>query len=169
MSNKTNYTLTNESNHPLVEKVLNCIGRKVILIDSYDDEFDREYEFPDEVMDIGVIGDDAIGAVTGAYMLNDNLILIANYGDDGEYEYNVNNSTKSNPLGIVKLAMLNDEDETPTPPELSKEQMELIAGVITAERENTGSFMADGHNDEGLQKYYKELQDAEFVLTEASK
>ena len=101
-------TLTNDNNHPLVAKVLQCIGTRVIatIEDWGDGDISVAYEFPDEVTDIGVIGDDSIGAVVGAFMNEGNLIVIANYGDDGDFEYNINRSTDSVPLGIVKLELL---------------------------------------------------------------
>ena len=102
-------TLTNPHNHPLVAKVLECIGTRVEITTTVtvweddEDEIELDYDFLDGVTDIGILGDNAIGAVTGAYMLNDNLILSATYGDDGEYEYNVN-TTKF--LHIMKLISL---------------------------------------------------------------
>lgn len=170
---KEQLTLNNNLGHPLVAKVLACIGTTVVvnIEDWGDDDIVRNYEFPDNVTSIGVIGDDAIGAVIGAYMLNDNLILIADYGDDGTYEFNVNNSTDTIPLGIVKLDLLNDEQEVEVPPplpELSQEQLVLIYETIQNERENTGNFIADGHGDEGLTDHYKSLQDVEYILNQLS-
>lgn len=104
-STNTQMLLTNTSNHPLVAKVLAVIGTEVEVItcDYDNDESDTTYKFPNEKGALGIVGDDAIGAVIGAYMHDDNLILIANFGDEGDYHYNV---VDSKFLQILKLEEL---------------------------------------------------------------
>lgn len=84
-------TLTNPSNHSLVAKVLLCIGTTVIVEteDFGDDDFETTYKFPNKISDLGVGGDDAIGSLVGAFMDGDDLVLIANFGDDGNMKFNV--------------------------------------------------------------------------------
>ncbi|MCK5018054.1 MAG: hypothetical protein KAS32_13440 [Candidatus Peribacteraceae bacterium] len=83
-------TLENKHNVPLVDKILQRIGNVVEITE--EDEC-IEYRFPNQTVALGLLGDNAIGNVHGAYMTdNDELVVIANYGDDGDWECNVNST-----------------------------------------------------------------------------
>ena len=97
--------LTNKHNHPLVAKILKRIGTTVKITTDDEDEYCVDYAFPEETQSIGLLGDNAIGAVIGASMDNDDLVVVANYGDDGDWEVNVN--TTHHTLQFVELHDLN--------------------------------------------------------------
>lgn len=90
---KQQVTLGNPTNNELVTKILAVIG-SVCTFDIDEDlegESDArcDFEFPETSSPDGllILGDNAWGAVTGAWMDGDNLILSANYGDDGDCLY----------------------------------------------------------------------------------
>lgn len=86
MSKSTVITLI--SNGPSDDKILNITGNIVHCIKLDDDYY--SYEFPNKTTDdrwIVFMGDDAMGSLIGAYMLDGAIVWIANFGDDGNYEF----------------------------------------------------------------------------------
>lgn len=92
---KQRVILTNPSNNELVAKILAVIGTvcdfEVVSEEGYaDDRYD--FKFPEAENADGdtgliILGDDSWGAVRGAWMDGNNLLLMANFGDDGDYLY----------------------------------------------------------------------------------
>lgn len=95
---KTPITLTNPNNDPTVERFIDVLGDKLLRIDEFysKDDVETSYEFLNKAGDehVAVEGDNSIGAVTGAYMNDGNLIAICNFGDDGNLHYCVNSHTR---------------------------------------------------------------------------
>jgi len=95
---ETTIVLTNITNDPLVDRFIDVMGDIVVRTDEIwgDDDIDSSYEFikPSSDSGVGVVGNNSIGAVVGAYMdKDDNLIAVCNFGDDGDLHYIVHSST----------------------------------------------------------------------------
>lgn len=86
-------TIAPENLTPEVIKVLKYLGPVVVVTtERYGDDEDDctiDYEFPFQTEGLLICGDDAWGGVTRAYVHEGHLILVANYGDDGEFAYNL--------------------------------------------------------------------------------
>lgn len=92
---------------PEVLTVIHYIGTNVTQITNDYHEDDVEYQFPDSKETLLILGDDNWGAVTGAYADDGHLVLIANYGDEGDYKYSftsdVHNKIDLTVVSIVTL------------------------------------------------------------------
>jgi hypothetical protein len=98
--------------------VLNMIGsyavakpqdEEFIPGDDIDEIYNQmDYEFPEETENLMILGDDSWGGVIGAYVKEGHLILIANYGDEGNYRYSLTevegaNLIELDHIGTVRL------------------------------------------------------------------
>lgn len=89
---KETLVLKNPTGDQRIAQVLTYIGHIAYRITDPEDEGYVEYELPypdDQEEGLAIMGDDALGAVTGAYNVGNDLRLIAHYGDDGTSEYSM--------------------------------------------------------------------------------
>lgn len=93
MKSTTNImTLENHECDPVVNRFLQVMGSKVkaIVEDWGDGDISTDYSFPDRGdQTVAWGGDDAIGAITGAYMEDGKLIAIFNFGDEGDFKVHI--------------------------------------------------------------------------------
>lgn len=90
LSLKHTIELVNPQHDDLTARILSVLGTSCVITDYYDDDgelMDVEYEFPDMNDSLLIQGEDTWGVVVGAWMHNKHLILVAKFGDDGDYYY----------------------------------------------------------------------------------
>lgn len=87
MSNRQVVMLTNPAGDQFVAKILEVIGNECSFEDTQEGYPDDRYDFelPHSNDFLLAQGDDSWGAVVGAWMSDDKLILVVNFGDGGDY------------------------------------------------------------------------------------
>lgn len=82
------YTLANPFNHPVVEMIIRLVGTEVTHTFEKWGEDDISFdgmEFESgETLNLMISGDDSWGAVTRVFMEGDHMIIVGNFGDDGD-------------------------------------------------------------------------------------
>lgn len=143
---------------PAVELVLQYIGSTVIMTPQNpddDEDSSMDFVFPDEKGMLLILGDDAWGGVTGAYVDTGHLVLIANYGDEGEYHYSLTSASVANLIGAESICtgtLLSDmtpgeKRATITfTPALAAKQLELMKDTLTTAIEGGINYWAKGRN-----------------------
>ena len=92
---KTEIKLT--ANNPTAERFLAVMGNTVIREDTIwgDGDIDSDYHFNSDTGNtVGWVGDDSIGACVGLMMDGDELIATFDFGDEGRYTVEVNESNQ---------------------------------------------------------------------------
>jgi len=87
------FTIPNPNNDPKIARFIEVMGNKVEVVSTIwaEDDIDKDYTFPNRgPQTVAWGGDDAIGAITGAYIdEDDKLIGVFNFGDEGNFEVDI--------------------------------------------------------------------------------
>ena len=148
-----------ENMTPAVELILKFIGDVVVTTPQSDGEDESlDYEFPNQTESLLILGDDSWGAVTGAFVQNGHLVLVANYGDEGDINYAVSSSSEWDALSLDRIctattlgdiAKSDGKRVTLTlTPEIAEKQLKLMKDTLTTAIEGGSSYWAEGRNFE---------------------
>lgn len=97
--------IAQENLTPEVQTVLGFIGNVVHVMKEDDDDNDLVYALTEQRTGLLVQGDDSWGAVTGAFVKDGHLVLIGNFGDDGEYLYGLTGGDGVNAVAMNQLCV----------------------------------------------------------------
>jgi hypothetical protein len=143
---------------PEVELILQHIGDVVIMTPQSDDEDSAvDFEFPNETAALLILGDDAWGGVTGAFVDTGHLVLVANYGDEGEVHYSLTSDSVANKIDLTQICMPTLLSDMATgekravitfTPTIAEKQLQLMKDTLTTAIEGGINYWAKGRNFE---------------------
>jgi hypothetical protein len=137
---------------PEVQMVLGFIGNRVHVMKEYDDDDDLVYALVEQRTSLLVMGDDSWGAVTGAFVKDGHLILIANFGDDGEYSFCLTGEG-ANQIGLNQICASTLLSDVPVggkvvtlalSPAIAEKHPQLMSDILCIAVEGGISYWAEG-------------------------